>query len=153
MADDGDDRLKVFLGIPHSHSVLPSTIRTVLECTLEPQLIRLTLADAGGSLLCRNFNHLWALALNERQRSGVDIFAMLHADIQAQAGWLDLLVGELLRLDADVISAVVPIKDSRGLTSTGFSDPEDPRVERLAVRELQSLPRTFDALGAGRDGK
>ncbi len=108
------------------------------------------------SLLTYTFNLLWAQILNQRngvlmpQSDGVerpekiDYFAMIHDDIIPDPGWLDTLIDLLEANDADVVSAVVPIKDGFGLTSTGTDTTGDiwnPR--RLTLTEVFGLPETF----------
>ena len=100
-------------------------------------------------------NELWSRALNARAR-GVTHFAMLHADVRPEPGWLDVLLNVLDREDADVVSAVIPIKDDKGLTSTAVDNPPDqkraPRM--LTLAEVHDLPRrTFDAADTGFPGK
>jgi hypothetical protein len=65
-----------------------------------------------------------------------------------------VLPGDEDRLDADLVSAPVPIKDGRGVTSSGIGDPLDPwsPFRRFTVRELASMPETFDAAAAGYPG-
>lgn len=100
-------------------------------------------AGAQSSLLCYGFNSLWAGALNHR-KEGVTHFAMIHDDIAPQQFWLDILLDEMARFDADVISAVVPIKSTQGLTSTGVDDPDNPwHPRRLTMAEVMQLPETF----------
>jgi hypothetical protein len=91
------------------------------------------------------FNKLWCQALNERTQRGLTHFAMHHSDIQAEPGWLDILLEEQRKVGADVLSAVIPIKDQRGLTSTGLRDPVTGRIRRLTMREVMKLPVTFEA--------
>ena len=67
---------------------------------------------------------------------------MHHSDIEAPVGWLDTLLEELDRHRADVISAVVAIKDYRGLTSTGYREPDLGPITRLTVKEVNRLPET-----------
>jgi len=101
-----------------------------------------------GSLLGQNFNALWCMALNYK----VDYFAMLHADISAQKGWLDLLISELEFRGFDVLSAVVPIKSHQGVTSTALDWPGGgewlPQC-RLTLKEVYQLPETFTAEDVG----
>lgn len=103
------------------------------------------------SLLAACFNEFWCMALNER----FDYFAMLHADVSPQPGWLDILMDEMKRTGADVVSVVIPIKEPEmGLTSTAIGDPSTnwrPR-RRLTMHEVYELPETFDAADAGYPG-
>lgn len=103
-------------------------------------------AQTNCSLLTYNFNQLWCHALNQRS-NGVTHFAMLHADIILQpesAYWVDILIDEMDRYDADVMSSVVPLKNSQGLTSTAI-DTDEWRPRRLTIRECNNLPETFTA--------
>jgi hypothetical protein len=96
------------------------------------------------SLLCMSFNVLWAGCLNDRTLRNYSYFAMIHDDICPQQGWLDILVDELEAHDADMVSAVVPIKEPTGVTSTGLDDTGNewsPR--RLTLKELWNMPETW----------
>lgn len=105
-----------------------------------------------GSLLACNFNKLWCTALNMVHRGErVDYFAMLHDDIGAEDFWLDSLIDELEAKQLDVLGVVVPIKDTRGVTSIALHHPGDnwnPEC-RLTMHDVFQLPETFtsDDLG------
>lgn len=138
---------RVFLHIPHTGFLAPE----VLESLAAPPTFgdhEIQMSASGMSLLAMNFNGGWAAALNCVPRP--DYFCMHHSDIGVghdSAGWLDYLIDELHRTEADVISVVVPIKDPRGLTSTGLlkrCPDEGHRHRRLQMRELDALPDTFD---------
>lgn len=101
-----------------------------------------------------DFNVLWTDAQNLFEQGRVTHFAMLHGDITPDAGqyWLDVLLEEMDRLGASLVSAISPIKDGRGLTSSGICDMSDPwrPFRRFTVREVfAELPETFDNVGAG----
>ena len=143
---------RVFLHIPHSGTLAPE----VLESLAAPPTFgdhEIQMSASGMSLLAMNFNGGWAAALNSRPQ--VEYFCMHHSDLGIgpdAGGWLDYLIHELHRVDADVISVVVPIKDTRGLTSTGllrrsWYDENTSKHEhrRLQMKELEQLPDTFDA--------
>lgn len=108
--------------------------------------------DQGGSLLANAFNVHWCAALN-LQRGGVDLrwFIMLHADVIPQDWWIDQLLIDLEESGADLMAAVVPIKDSRGITSTAIDDPADPWcvLRRLTMTEVHALPELFSAADCG----
>lgn len=95
------------------------------------------------SLLNLAFNRCWANALNGRKEYGTTHFAMQHSDIIPIGGWCDVLIDEMDRNGADVCSAVVPIKDSRGLTSTGIRNGGTGDTRRLTMSEVFQLPETF----------
>jgi SAM-dependent methyltransferase len=108
---------------------------------------------AEGSLLANNFNHLWIEALNQAHSGRrVDYFAMIHADVEPEDGWLDTLIAELEAHDLDVLGAVVPIKDQRGVTSLalqgGEREPWSPLC-RLTMTDVYRLPATFTSEDVG----
>ena len=98
---------------------------------------------ARGSLLCLNFNRAWADALNRRS-DGVTHFALQHDDITPEPGWADTLADILDATGADAVCPVIPLKDRRGLTSTGVMLPGSMgRTRRLTLREAHALPTVF----------
>lgn len=100
--------------------------------------------EQGSSMLPRVFNYLWTDALNLRSQHPITHVAMLHDDVAPAEGWLDTLLDEMEATGADMISAVVPIKTSHGLTSTAVNSQADPWVSRrLCLREVFNLPETF----------
>jgi hypothetical protein len=128
----------VFLAVPHYSTVAAGTLESLIQASTKH---RIHLQTAGGSLLAYVFNILWCNALNQKPRP--DYFAMHHSDIQAQPGWLDILTDEMERVGADILSTVVPIKDNRGLTSTGFRNSKTGHVTRFTMKEIMEKPETF----------
>lgn len=131
----------VFIAVPSRDGRLPTraaySIYTDGAATTEKKIA----CSLSSSLLTYTFNSLWCAALNMRSQ-GVTHFAMLHDDIQPADGWIDTLLEEMNRVDADIISVVVPLKENSGLTSTAIdTDPWRPR--RLTMREVAKLPETF----------
>lgn len=98
-----------------------------------------------------NFDNCLADALNDFEAGEITHFAMLHADIWPQANWLDVLVEEMDKKSAALVSVAVPIKDERGVMSCGIGDPADHYVplRRITFRELSKLPATFGAADFG----
>lgn len=92
-----------------------------------------------------DFNIVWAQALNAFEAGSVTHFAMLHSDVVPQPGWLDVLLGEIEELKADVVSCVIPIKDGRGVTSTGIGNPACrwAPFRRFTMHEIMEMPSTF----------
>lgn len=100
----------------------------------------------GSSVLTSCFNKMTCEAMNARELEGFTHLAMIHADINPDPCWLDVLVEELEVGRFDMVSAVIPIKDFKGLTSTGLSTPAGRwAVRRLTMREVFELPETFTA--------
>jgi hypothetical protein len=93
------------------------------------------------SLLAHGFNMLWTHALARRRSHGITHFLMLHADVlPADADWVSQLHGEMERVGATILSAVIPMKGRRGLTSTAL---EGPPFRRLTMTEIMARPETF----------
>lgn len=101
-----------------------------------------------------DFNILWTQGLNKAEAGEITHFAMLHSDIAPEPGWLDTLLAEMDARDAHLVSAIAPIKDPRGLTSSGIGIPTWPwnPYRRFTIRELESLPETFDQSEIGAAG-
>jgi hypothetical protein len=142
----------IALGLPHrqspgvDHEAMLCGIR--MKASLKTDDYEVAPAMTWTSLLPYTFNLLWTGAINGSRK--FDYFAMLHDDITPQAGWLDVLLEELIANDADLVSAVVPIKDERGLTSTAVdSNPDQWNPRRLTMREVCRLPDTFGSEHVG----
>jgi hypothetical protein len=137
----------LYLGVPHYGAIEPNTVPGLVQASFSASRVRLRLN--GASLLAFNFNLLWCEALNGREQPGFTHFLLHHADIQAPGGFADSLMDEMDRTGADVLSVVVPLKDDRGLTSTGTMPPcpeaQYPVVKRLTMKEVCKLPTTFSA--------
>jgi len=102
---------------------------------------------ASGSLIPELCNELLCDALNRMEECSLAWFAMLHADVEPEAFWLDKLIAEADRVGADCLSAVVPIKTKEGITSTGISrsDSELGLFCRLTMNQVwhPTFPVTF----------
>lgn len=101
-----------------------------------------------------DFNVLWTDAINCYEAGRVTHFAMLHGDIEpdAEQRWLDVLLDVMDEKGAELVSAHAPIKDGRGLTSSGICDPSNPwgAYRRFTQHEiLHELPDVFDNRLAG----
>lgn len=140
----------VFLGVPNYGSLSAMTA-AALHCTKMPGSdTKQKLEFKSSSALTYNFNQLFATAISKRKTDGVTHFAMLHADVAPDPGFIDMLLGEMRAHNADVISCVIPIKDQLGKTTTGIGTPGKPEiVKRLTIREARRLPKTFTAADAG----
>jgi hypothetical protein len=130
----------VFLAVPYYDHLVAAALPGLLQPS---QQAVATLTLESGSLLAMVFNQLWCHALNQRRIFGLTHFAMHHADIQAPPFWIDTLLDEQQHVGADMLSVVVPIKDDRGLTSTGTRDPVHGAIRRFTMKEIYDLPETF----------
>lgn len=144
------DKTQVFLGIPvHDGTVSDGAVKSIMAAskkhTVNAQIGTL-------SLLPRNFNTLYCQALNLR-KEGVTHFALLHADILASPFWIDTMIDLLEKHEAGVISAIVPIKNQNGFTSTAIDENpkgkigedyyHEHRPRRLTLKEVYKMDPTF----------
>lgn len=147
----GGDRKVIFLGMPCTGEMTMGAGVGFHRCTRRKQH-DVKLLGLGSSLATGNFNRLWCWALNAARKGRVDYFAMIHSDIEPPEFWLDGMIDELEAKGLDVLGAVAPIKDPRGLTSIAVAHPSgDPyRVRnRLTMTEVYRLPETFTSADVG----
>lgn len=104
-----------------------------------------TVIKNGTSIITTTFNKMLCEVLNSKEE--FSYLAMIHADIVPDMYFIDTLIEELESNNLDMLSAVVPIKDERGLTSTGLEvENTQWAVRRLTMREIYDewkLPATF----------
>lgn len=110
------------------------------------------IAMVATSDLCRTFNLLWCEALNR----GATHFAMLHDDLVPNDQWLIKLWLAMRQTGAACVSAVSPIKNESGLTSTAVAPPVPAAPQHLpgwlwsikhqvTLAELEHMPTVFGA--------
>lgn len=91
-------------------------------------------------------NSLWAVALSYHKHGILDYFCVHHADVEVRThGWVDVMVDEMRRVGAAILSAVIAIKDDQGITSTAVEGDTIWTPRRLSLVECHSLPQTFSA--------
>jgi len=138
----------VMLAMPGG-SIQWTTVIAVLGLSSSWHQIEITNSGNGFD----DLNAVWCNALNAAQDGRITHFVQVHSDIAPQGHFVDLLIDELDRHGLDMVSAVAPIKDSRGLTSAGIGDPANPWSpwKRFTMQEICDLPVLFRAGDAGYD--
>ncbi len=136
---NGRERI-VFLAVPNSGCIMPCCLTGISQATKHHKMV---LVPSQFGDVPHNFNMCWSIALNIREERHVTHFAMLHTDISPSAHWVDTLMEEMDRVDADIMTAVVAIKDARGLTTTGIRHPGIWGTQRFTMKEIHDLPETF----------
>lgn len=138
-----DDRRRIVLGMPGYGRQSAGAGRSFWHACSD--MSRVWNYYQCGSLLASNFNQLWCLALNlSHNGHRVDYFAMLHDDVSCDDYWLDTMIGELEDNQLDVLGAVVPIKDTRGMTSLALHGEDNwLPFARLSMHDIYELPETF----------
>lgn len=137
---------RVILVTPYYGPVSMGLRQTLNGAVKDRRLLSVVMeAQSTSSVLPQCFNQLLAVALDARDAGKVTHLAMAHADIVAEPGWLDTLWSEMWFHNADLISAVVPIKGPTGRTSTAIGDRNDRwRVPRCVyLKDRATLPATF----------
>lgn len=150
------EKPKVVVGLPYcGHVPLPCA----LAASNTPTKGAVEIAEFQGhsiSSLVHNFNCLFALALNMRDRGEATHFAMCHSDCQPEAGWIDILWEEMFkRPGCKAISAVNLIKEQteNPKTSTAFGKRGQQWGVARFVRndDKKTMPVTFGPELAGPD--
>jgi hypothetical protein len=143
-------KTKTFLAFPYSGMAYPGAFFAGYQYACRDKDKYLFFPkDGPWGAHCELFNSIWCSALNSRARDGWTHFAMIHSDVEPEEYWLDKLLDEMERVNADVLSVVLAIKDPRGLTSTCLMDKKTLYIRRLTMKEVCKLPETFDATLAG----
>jgi hypothetical protein len=143
------EKKRILLGFP-GPTIEFGAIKGILNASPAGHTVRTAASKTGWD----DFNICWLGALNGFEAGEFTHFAMLHGDVFPEDGWIDVLLEEMERLSLGLITATVPIKDGRGLTSSGLIDPSTPwsPYRRFTVRETLALPETFTAADAGYPG-
>lgn len=137
---------RLFLAVPHTGTIVAEAI-IGLSCA--SKTAEVTIQPRCDSILTKNFNALWCQALN----AGIYThFCLHHSDIAAEPWWADTMLEEMDSCGADVLSAVVPLKDERGLTSTAVMSKCSDGIERLTMAQVSRLQPTFSAADVSEDG-
>lgn len=141
MSDEQEPvRYQIFGMCPNAGGIMPCA-HTAIACATRKHTWHDCPLQFGD--IEHNFNMGWCNALNGRKQFGYTHFSMIHSDIGAEEGWLDKLLEEMDRVDADIMTTVIPIKDYRGLTTTGIRYPGVWGTRRFTMREIARLPETF----------
>lgn len=98
------------------------------------------------SLLNFTHNAAWAFMLNHRHDAKLTHYLNLHADVRpCHDDWLGVLVSEMARVGADILSVIIPIKSDTGDPSTSTAlESDDPwQPTRLSLSECARLEPTW----------
>ena len=148
---DTQPKRNILLVCPHNGWITWKTARGVFRAS-ERHII--TVNDMSTSLLANGFNQLLTAGLNMYHKGDITHLAMLHSDVGPDDFWVDVLMDEMEATEAAMVSAIVAIKDARGVTSCGVGQDDRWNIyRRFTIRELEDLPETFTAEEAGYPGK
>lgn len=140
----------VFLAVPAHHAVHPEAAAALCNAAYEAGRsgATLMLKIVSGMPTAYAFNQLWCTALNQRESLSLTHFVALHADVAPEPGWLSILLNTMADVDADVLSAAIPMKGDGGEFSTTVLRPGQTPY-RLTIGDLARLPATFSAAALG----
>lgn len=136
----------VFLGCITHNGQLDFRMARILYAFASAERMMMTKVQQS-SLLASACNDLWCSALNKRKELDLKWFVLLHADIVPPEWFVDRLIDIAEKHDADLLSAVVPIKQTSGVTSTAISGPDNfTRLTRLTMKQINhpNFPETFN---------
>ena len=133
----------IYLCIPSGGDVIAQLLRTTPNAgsagtfAIDPNRMSAAAMD--------NANGAWCKAWNDRYTAGWTKFAINHADVEPDIGFLDTMSSEMDRVGADILSVVIPIKDGHGIVSAGIlgRDQYTRIVQRFSMAEIFDLPETF----------
>lgn len=131
---------KVFIALPSYNGQSASKQLYSLSAIVKKGWL---VASTEFSSLAHSFNRMWADCLNRKRTEGFTHFVMCHADIVPHGNWIQILLDEMKTHGADIISAISPIKDHLGITSTGRMRPDVKCIERFTMHQVYQLPETF----------
>lgn len=129
----------LFLAMP-SRQFCPSVGRAATVAQFLADFPGCPWCESSVSLLCWNFNSLLAMALNMRSadpnQPGVTHFLLLHDDVRPmEPHWAAQMLQIMRRHELGVLSAVIPLKNASGETSTAIDGELDP----LKGRDLRKI--------------
>lgn len=139
---------RVVLVTPHYGAVSMGLHITLNKAVRDHSMIQAVReVQCSSSVLPHAFNGCLAAALDLRDQGHVTHMAMVHSDISAAPGWLDILWSEMWVGGLDLISAVVPIKGPSGRTSTAIGREDDPWCVSRCIYDgdRKRYPLTFTA--------
>lgn len=129
--------------------------RIMKQATVLPNIIKIH----GSSALTMNCNQMWAEALDMRDKFRKDVlertdlpddkkynlkwFAMCHADIVPEEMWVDKLIKIADERGLDMLSAVVPIKDTKGISSTAIEVEGIDHFPFMRISQAQIWDKNF----------
>ena len=145
-ADIAISHLKPVLGLPTYDG---SNVNRMALVNYARQFPKGAIIEPNSSCLGHAFNLCFQFARKEYFAGKATHFIMLHADvIPLNHNWGELLLAESEAYQASVLSAIIPIKTTEGLTSTAIErkatqDGNGWHPVRFTMKEIMTMPETF----------
>lgn len=122
----------IYVGIPcYNSQIFSEAYKAILVSAKKIY----TIDTLSYSALTHTYNLLYCKALSAR-KNGVTHFLMLHNDIIPEYGFIDKMLAIAERHKADILSAVVPLKNATGCTSIALDTGAYWQPKRLTLKEL-----------------
>jgi len=144
--------MTILVGIPtYDDKVISGLAAALMGELAQPECPPYTVAFKQASLLAFGHNALLVIALNNRP--AITHLLLVHSDVVPEAGFIKQMLSDMEEAKADLLGAILPIKDSKGLTSTALLTDSheidqlgrrDCRRRRLTIKESARLPDVFD---------
>lgn len=137
---------QVMVTLPHSRGVELQAYKSLRTASIGRFTGVVAEVDMDCGCLVHNFNSLLTAGLNWRDEGKATHLAMIHSDVMAERGWVDLLAEEMAKINAVAISAVVAIKDpDDDRTSTAVGSKANPWEAKryVRIRDKDRMPVTF----------
>jgi len=131
----------IYYCMPHNGEWVPEGMASAMQPSLRYPV---PWAFNRSSFLNHSFNLYWCDALNKTPRP--TRWAMHHADMAAEPGWLDTLLDIMDETNADAVACVAAIKDNSGDTNAAIitsSSENTTSLRRLTIAECKELPDVF----------
>ena len=133
--------LKLAVALPSYNGARYNAVPLMHLARQVPQAIPL---PTQSSLLALTFNLTLANALRLAKEGKATHYLMLHDDIcPLDSNWFDQMWAAWKDSNAELMCAVSPIKDERGLTSVAIESEDPWKPRRLTMKEVAAGPVTF----------
>lgn len=135
---------RVYIGIPTYKNDVDAGLLGPLT-NMSRQGHQVILGGMDSSACAMRFNQMLIQAKEMHFNGQCDFFLLWHSDIIPEHHFLDKLLEIQKRTGAEILSAVVPIKDERGMTSTALDEPvgdrpQDWSPKRYSMAEVLAMP-------------
>jgi SAM-dependent methyltransferase len=132
--------------MPHSRGVELQSYKSLRMASIGRFVDSVAEMDMECGCLPHSFNCLLCQCLDWMDQGRCTHLAMIHSDVTAERGWLDLLAEEMHIHGFAAISSVVAIKDpDQDRTSTAIGSKSDPWHAKRYIhrRQYGGMPTTF----------
>ncbi len=137
--------MSVQLFIPtYNYALHMSILQSVIGASPKGRLKSLKMSSTSAWGMQLNDGLIDAIKTRKENPELIKYLLILHADVvPVTPGWLDIMVEEAEKFDADILSAVVAIKSNSKETSTAMETGDLHHPRRMSLGEVSRFPPTF----------